>query len=144
MGTIFKFFILFVSFGTFAQELNGIEEYQFTEKLDFTNDRQYIVSEGTYDFQVQDAYDNVISLTALETVWDEMFRIMEANNIEDVTPFVMYGPQGLRPEYIDIVNKIKKGCNYIIIRYDMGNGYYAYLNLQDGFCGMAITKSKID
>lgn len=141
MKTLISF--LLISASAYTQTLSGVEEYQPVDRLSFNSDKQYIYTEDTYDFQVQDEFDNKISLSAMDIVWDEMFRIMEKNDVKDVVVRVVAGPRDLTHSYKDIAASIKNGCNYIVIRYDMGNGYFAYLNLQDGFCGMAITKEEI-
>jgi hypothetical protein len=125
-------------------QLKGMEEYIVVADLSYDNEKQYSTSEGDYDYQVQDAVDNHVSMRLFNSVWKELNRVMQTNGVTDADASVLVGPRKFDLTQAGIRDVLLKGCNHIKIRYDLKNGYFAYLNLQDEFCGLAISKDKVE
>jgi len=144
MKMIYKFLVALLPFISSAQGFTGMGEYVNSDKLTYDYEKQYFAQTGSYDYQVQDDFDDKISLDAFNLVWEEMHRIIDENGLRIISSGVIAGGGKMSTDYNGVLSDLSKGTKYIAIRYELSNGYYVYINLQDSFCGMSITRERVD
>lgn len=120
----------------------GMDEYVPVEESTYRFEKQYVIGENLYDYQIQDeeGADGNVSFQDFEIVWYEMNRILTDNDLTVEVDEVVHGKSS--GDFESIVKALKKNTKHVMIRYKMSNGYYLFLNLQDSFCGIAITEEK--
>jgi len=144
MKAIYRFLVTLLPFISSAQGFIGMYEYVNSDKLTYDYEKQYFSQTGSYDYQVQDDFDDKISLDAFNLVWEEMHRVIDENGLHIVSSGVIAGGSKMSTDYNGVLSDLNKGTKYIAIRYELNNGYFIYINLQDSFCGLSITEERVE
>jgi len=136
-------FSVFVSAFANAQ-LNGFEHYQFTEERNFNSEKQYVLSEGAYEYILLDATDKRISKFLFEAVYDEVERIFSENNVKIGEGYVVEDSDWVESDRKSIEDAVADNYEFIMLRYELKDGYFLYINLQDEFCACFVTREIIN
>lgn len=142
MKTIITLFAIAISLNTFSQ-IKGLEIYQPSVERNFDSDKQYIIGEDSYEFLLTDGVDARISMQLFEAMWDELERVYAENELSIPEGKVMareYGALNIKGTKSEIIKAIKSKGQFIMFEFELKDGYYACINLQDEFCGFTIDK----
>lgn len=143
MKTVITLFAIAITFSGTSQLL-GFDSYQTTRERNFDSEKQYIPSEDSYEYVLLDGEADGISLFLFEEMWAEMNKIFSENGLSVPKGKLIKDSDKSKTTNESIQNAIVNGETFIMIRYELKNGYFVYLNLQDDFCGLAVTKEFID
>jgi hypothetical protein len=142
MKTLFFISALLITTSIHGQ-LKGMDIYVPVPERTWDVTRMYITSADEYEYIETFDYDNKISKAGLDLTYSELERIF-SNNGKKVPKgtIISYNPR-IGTSKAGIAKAIQMGERFVMIRYELDD-YYVYLNLQDEFCGIAVTKEKID
>lgn len=125
-------------------QLLGVEFYQPSLERNFDSDKQYVIGDDSYEFVLMDAVNNEISMFLFEAVYDEFMRVFTDNGLDIPLGTVITSDMIDISSEKQIVKAIQSSGDPIMIRYELIDGYYAYLNIQDEFCAVSFTTMYVE
>lgn len=133
-------------FGIAQNQVKGMDNYTPVKEHFSDIEKVYIPESDTYDYVVLDdrGMDSRVNMRDFLTVKNELYRIFSDNGYSGIPEGVVISGQRTKVSSDeDFVREVKRKNAFLMIRYEMGN-YYVYVNFNDEFCGIAVTKEFID
>lgn len=126
-------------------QIKGLESYIPSNERSFEFERQYMIKDETYEFIIPDGIDARISPVLFDSIWSEMERIFKLNGVSIPKGVVLgreYGALNISGTKESILKAIRSKGQFIMFEFELKDGYYVCINLQDDFCGLEVSKNK--